>query len=211
MKKIIFMLAALVFCFQIAGISQTRVGISGGASFASMKGNVEGDSRRGIMAGLVLETPLGKTLAFRPSLSYVQKGQTRLATGLVDELYVALRYAELTLDFLANTKGVNGGFFIGAGPSIDFNLPSKIVSVTNDQKSITNIKFGKSSGNDMRGVDFGVNFTAGIRSKGGFLLSVNYNKGLRNLVIEGASGSIKNQYFGIQLGVFLNNVKSTKK
>ena len=210
MKKIIFMLAAFVLCFQIAAISQTRVGISGGVAVANMKGKVNGDSRSGVMTGLVLETPLGKSFTFRPTLSYVQKGQNQPSPGLVDKLYIALRYAEFNADFLYYIGGVKSSVFIGAGPSVDFNLPSKKVSETAGVKSVSTINFGKVLLKDMRGVDFGANFTAGWRSKSGLFISLNYNKGLRNLVIENDPGSLKNQYFGAQLGFFLNNGKAAK-
>ena len=171
-----------------------------------MKGKVDGTSRGGSKVSLLLETPIGKkSFSFRPSLSYVQKGQTQPVTGLVDKKYIALRYTELTSDFLYNKNGRKGGFYIGAGPSIAFNLPSKNVSVTGKVKTTSNVKFGTSAAAEMRGIDYGANFTAGWRTNGGFILSLNYNKGIRNLVVDGATGSLKNQYFGIQMGCFINN------
>ncbi len=201
------MLAAALFCFQIAGISQTRVGVTAGVAMSKMTGNVDGDSKGGFIAGIMLETPLCKSFGFRPTLSYVQKGisQTPPAGTLIDEFNIDLRYAEFNADFVYFLSGGKGGVFIGAGPSIAFNLPSKRVSITDDVKTTTTIKFGNTSGDDMRGTDFGANFTAGWRSKSGFILNLNYNKGLRNLVVEGGSGKLKNEYIGIQLGIFLNN------
>ena len=204
------MLAASVFCFQVVSHSQTKIGISAGVAAANMKGKVNGDGRAGVIAGLVLETPVGKAFSFRPALSYVQKGQQQTPTGLVNKLYVALRYAEFSTDILYYISGQKGGFFLGAGPSIAFNLPSKKVSVTDGVKSVKTIKFGKDVTDDMRGTDFGGDFTAGWRTNTGFFLSVNYNKGFRNLVVEGDPGSLKNSYFGVRLGVFLNNGKPVK-
>ncbi|MDZ4793757.1 MAG: porin family protein [Bacteroidota bacterium] len=208
MKRIIFMLAIAVFCLQVAGFSQnTRVGITAGASIARMTGKVDGDSKAGFMTGIVLETPIGKKFGFRPTLSYVQKGQTQpppMGT-LVDKVYMSLRYAEFNADFLYFLSGGKGGLFLGAGPSIAFNLPSKKVSITDGEKTNKTIKFGKTVTDDMRGTDFGANFTAGWRSASGFIVTLNYNKGLRNLVVEGDPGKLKNEYIGIQLGYFLNN------
>ncbi len=211
MKKIIFLLAASVLGFQVAGLSQTRVGITGGVAVASMHGTeAEGGSgRAGFMTGIVLETPIGKVFNFRPSVSYVQKGETlpHPPGTLIDKAVIALRYTEFNADFLyyiSGSKG-GGGFFIGAGPSIAFNLPSKKMTITDDVKTTSIVHFGKESGNDLRGTDWGANFTAGWRTNGGFLITANYNKGLRNLVTEGSTGDLKNSYFGIQLGVYLNN------
>ncbi len=210
MKRIIFLLAAFVFCFQIAGHSQNKIGVSGGISMANMKGRVDGDGKTGFITGLVLETPLGKTFTFRPTLSYVQKGQHQTPSGLADKYYIALRYAEFSADVLYYIGGEKGGFFLGAGPSIAFCLPSVTVSVTDDVKTTGSIKFGKTVADDLRGVDWGADFTSGWRTNGGFFISFNYNRGFRNLGAEGAPGSLKNSYFGVQLGCFLNNGKTAK-
>lgn len=209
MKKIIFLLATSVLGFQVAGISQTRVGITGGVAVADMHGSEAkgGSSRAGFMTGFVVETPIGKVINFRPSVSYVQKGKTlpHPQGTLVDKYYIALRYTEFNADFLYYVGGNKGGFFLGAGPSIAFNLPSKRVSITDDVRTNSIVQFGSDAGSDLRGTDWGANFTTGWRTNSGFLISANYNKGFRNLVPEGNTGELKNSYFGIQLGVFLNN------
>jgi|CXWL01.1.fsa_nt_gi hypothetical protein len=210
MKKIIFMLAASVFCFQIAGLSQTRVGLSAGVTSANMKGKVEGDRKGGLITSLVLDAPIGKSknFCFHPSLSYVQKGivEPHPDGTLIEKQYVALRYAELTTDFLYYIHGAKGGsFYIGAGPSVAFNIPSKKVSVTDGTKTARDINFGSTPENDFRGVDYGADFATGYRTKGGFFVSLNYNHGIRNLVTEGTAGHLRNNYIGVQLGVFLNN------
>jgi hypothetical protein len=210
MKKIIFLLATAVLGFQVAGISQTRIGIAAGVSIASMNGSEseDGSGRAGVIGTFMLETPMGKSFNFRPSVSYVQKGETlpHPPGTLVDNAYIALRYAEFKADFLYYINGASSaGFFMGAGPSIAFNLPSKRVTVTDDVKTTKTIIFGGEAPSEMRGTDFGVNFTAGWRTRGGFLLTANYNKGLRNLVIDGVDGDLKTSYFGIQLGWFINN------
>jgi len=229
MKKIFFILAISFVCFQTAGLSQTRIGITGGVSIADLRGagfyyggtltkwggDVEATGKAGLMTGLVLETRLYKSFAFRPTLSYVQKVHSKTPPGLADKYYVGLRYAEFNTDFLYYLEGYEkGGFFIGGGPSIAFDLPSKRVSVTDDVKTANVIKFGKEYSNDIKGFDYGANYTIGWRSKKGFLLTLNYNRGFRNLVPEGSPayadaannpGSIKSSYVGIQLGWFVNN------
>jgi hypothetical protein len=228
MKKVILLLTAFV-CFQLAVHSQTRIGITGGISVGSMEGagffyggtltkwggDVVASGKSGFITGLVLETPIWKSFAFRPTLSYVQKVTSQPPPGLADKLYIGLRYIEFNTDFLYYLEGnQKGGFFIGAGPSIAFDMPSKKVSVTDKVKTASVIKFGEEYGNDIKGFDYGANYTMGWRMKNGFLISLNYNRGHRNLVPAGSpaypqalenSGSIKNRYFGIQMGFFLNN------
>ncbi len=206
MKKIIFLLTVSVSCLQIIGLSQTRVGISGGMTAASMKGEGTGDGKGGLITSLVVDAPIGASkFTFHPSLSYVQKGQTEPHPPgtLIDKQFMALRYMELASTFLYNI-GEKGVFFLGAGPSIAFNLPSKRVSTIGETKTQTDILFGPTPENDLRGVDWGANFLSGYRTSGGFFLAVNYNLGIRNLATEGDPGTLKNNYVGIQLGVYLN-------
>jgi hypothetical protein len=167
---------------------------------------------------MVLETKVFSTVSFRPTLSYVQKATSQIPPGLASKYYIALRYAEFTTDFLYYIDGyAKGGFFIGGGPSVAFDLPSKRVSILDGKKTLNTIRFGKEFGNDIRGVDFGANYTLGWRAKNGFFFSINHNRGHRNLTPEGSPafapqsvdnpGYIKNSYFGFNLGVFLNNGK----
>lgn len=210
MKKIVLMLAIPMLCLVMAGKAQVRVGVAIGTTIAKMEGALTGDGRTGAMASMVLDAPLNKNFSFYPTLSYVQKGVTEPHPpgSLIDKQYVALRYAELSTNFIyhiGNEKG--SSFFLGLGPSIDFNLPSKRVSITGDTKVTTGISFGETAENDVKGVDYGVNVVLGWRTSPGFFFTVNYNKGLRDLSPIGRTMETKNKYLGVQLGWFLNNGK----
>ncbi|MBC7875009.1 MAG: hypothetical protein H7Y01_13485, partial [Ferruginibacter sp.] len=154
MKKIILLSTLFILWFQLAVFSQARVGLSGGVAIAKMEGKVEGDGRAGLLTSLVVDAPIAKSkFSFHPVLSYVQKGQTEPSPAgtLIDKQYVALRYMELSANFLYNI-GEKGSFFLGAGPSIDFNLPSKRVANIGELSTSTDILFGATPENDLRGV-----------------------------------------------------------
>lgn len=210
MKKIVFILAA--FVCSVAAYSQNRIGIAGGVSLANMDGNIEGSIKGGVYVGLVLDKPISTNFTFHPTLSYVQKGTSQEnPTLILKKRNYGLRYIEFTPNFLYNIHGDHGSFFLGAGPSIAFDLPSKKVEISTDKSvpdNTTIIHFGKTANYDMKGFDYGVNFATGYRLSGGFFLSANYNMSLRNLAVEGQSGHIKNHYFGIQLGYFFENGNS---
>jgi hypothetical protein len=214
MKKVVFMLAFSIVLFQLSAKSQARVGVAGGVSIAKMEGKITGDSRTGAMFNLLLDTDLGRNFSFFPTLGYVQKGVTEPSTqgDLIDKQYVALRYFELTTN-LAYHIGDPGGssFFIGAGPSIAVNLPSKRTSITDGLKSNTDILFGETAENDIKGFDYGVNVMMGWKAANGFLITGNWNKGIRDLSPIGTTVKSTNQYIGIQLGIFLNRGKTTDK
>jgi Outer membrane protein beta-barrel domain len=217
MKKIIFILFLLVVCVQFSAIAQkTRVGVTAGITTSNMRGTVdgkkiEGDSKTGFAAGFLVDAPINSHLSFQPSLLYVQKGLiTQKPLGLTqkDRKSTELRYTDLTLNVLYNTNGKSGNFFIGAGPYVSFNLPSKFLTKSpGDQQSETDITFGNTIAETYRGVDFGANGVMGYRLKGGFFVSANYSLGLRNLIPEGSlsTGDTKNSYIGLSLGWLVNN------
>ena len=217
MKKVLFLLAAFVFCLQINGFSQkSRVGFYTGYTNANMYGKIGGervkdDALSGITFGLILDAPISKShISFTPTLSYAQKGRVTFnensrASNLKE--WIALRYAELNANFVYNTNGAKGNWFIGGGPSISFDLPSKKVSKTDDLKTETNINFGQEANSDIRGIDYGANLITGFRMKGGFFVSLNYTVGIRNLVPvqDGNDNAIRNHSLGINLGFLINN------
>ena len=217
MKKIIFILSLLVLCMQFSAVAQkSRVGIFAGPVFSDMRGTVngkkvDGDTKPGFAAGFIVDAPINSHISFQPALSYVQKGiitQKPLGPTQKDKISTELRYTDLTLNFLYNTNGKGGNFFIGAGPYVGFNLPSKFLTRSpGDQQSETDITFGNTIAETYRGVDFGANALVGYRLKGGFFVSANYSLGLRSLIPEGSlsTGDTKNSYIGVSIGWLFNN------
>jgi Outer membrane protein beta-barrel domain len=217
MKKTIFILIVAVFCLQITGLSQkSRVGVTGGVSVAQMRGTVDGkdidaNSKTGLTFGLIVDAPIKNHFSFQPGLHYVQKGkvQDEVSGNIKQTVTTDLRYAELQLNFLYNTnyntENKEANFFVGAGPALSVNFPSKFVTEIGGTKTESDITFGNLS-EDFRGFDFGANFLAGLRFNGGFFVSVNYTLGLRNLVPGGSdTDKIKNSCFGIRVGLLVNN------
>ena len=200
------MLTTCVLIFQLAAISQVQVGVTGGVSIAKMEGRISGDGRAGLMGGMVLDASLGRGFSFYPVVAYVQKGvvEPHPPGTLIDKQYVALRYAEFSPNLVYHIGDrVGTSFYLGLGPYVAFNLPSKRTSVTDGLKSDADILFGPTPENDLRGVDYGANVVLGYRMKNGFLLTANWSKGIRNLTPDGLTGETKNQYIGLQLGIFL--------
>lgn len=215
MKKSLFILAVFIFCFYAEGISQktkARVGASGGITVASMNITIndnkeDNSSLLGFIFSMWVDKPITENIIFRPNVSYVQKGKKRDVTSgsITSEVSDELRYAEFCGNFVYNTSGASANFFIGAGPSVSFNLPSKRITNTGGTKTDADILFGKTDAEDYRGFDYGVNGLAGVSLPAGWFLAVNYNHGLRNLINGTKTGEIKNSYFGIQIGRFFPN------
>ncbi|MBL7745841.1 MAG: outer membrane beta-barrel protein [Chitinophagaceae bacterium] len=222
MKKILFLLAVAVFFLQASGFSQkTRVGITAGITTANMYGTVndktlKDDSKTGITAGLIVDAPIGKSrFSFQPGVHYTQKGRTLAETG-DDKSWLALRYADVHLNFLYNSKGKTT-FFVGLGPSVGLDLPSYRVTKTSNataanldpdpefSRSETKIKFGKDKLDDLKGLDYGFNMLGGFRTRKGYYFALNYTFGLRNIAANESGDDIKNGCFGFRIGYLFNN------
>jgi hypothetical protein len=217
MKKMFFILSLFVLCVQFSAFAQkSRVGFFAGPVFSDLRGTVnnikvEGDTKPGFAAGFIVDAPINSHFSFQPAISYVQKGtitQKPLGPTKKDRISTELRYTDLTLNVLYNTNADKGNFFIGAGPYVGFNLPSKFLTKSpGDLTSETDITFGNTIAETYRGIDFGANALMGYRLKGGFFVSANYSLGLRNLIPEGSlsTGDTKNTYIGLSIGWLVNN------
>jgi hypothetical protein len=231
MKKMIFIFTAFIFCLNIPALSQkTRVGVTGGIVAANLSRTIsgvdqDGEYRIGLVAGMQLEVPLGKKnkFSFQPDFHYIQKGaSTTPTTPIFNKVYTALRYAELSPNFVRNFKcgkEGKGAFYLGGGPYLSFPLQSKNVTHSPGSPSVlTDISFGNAVANDLRGVDYGGNVVMGYRLGNGIFVSANFIQGIRNLVPKdkldlpgGADDKIKNIAFAIRVGyLFKNTTKENK-
>jgi len=212
MKKALILIIAGVCLLQINGLSQkTQVGLTGGITFSNLNGQMGGqdlhnDGRAGMTLGMIVDAPIGKSgFNFQPGIHYVQKGAFTTKTATVKEA-VALRYAELILNFIHYSKGSSTRLYFGLGPAIAMNLPSKKVVITEDSRQETTITFGKDVGDSYLGLDYGVNALMGLRFKCGMIASVSYTLGLRNLLPEpSGDDALRNGYIGIRLGYIFKN------
>jgi hypothetical protein len=215
MKKTILLLVVVLLCLQYAALSQkTRVAVVGGVTISSMSGQLGGndnnyEKKPGFTLGLMIDAPVTDHISFFPGLHYVQKGtHQRPPVGtLITKSYISLRYVELNGNFIYHSNGSKGNFFIGAGPSLGFKVPSKKGTQIDDEKTESDVNFGNSIDKDIKGVDYGVNFLLGFRMSKGFMVTGNYNYGIRDLrpVDESGPDEIHNMYFGIQIGWLFNN------
>lgn len=216
MKKALLLLAVSVTCLQLTSFSQkTRAGFMGGVSLSSLSGELFGnennyETKIGATVGLMVDAPIGASrFSFAPGVHYVQKGTLQKPPDgtLITESYISLRFAELNANFIYRAPGTKGNFYVGAGPSLSFKLPSKKGTKIENDKTETDVNFGGTIDKDLKGMDYGANFVIGYRLSKGFFVHLNYNRGLRDLrpVPESAPEKVNSQYFGIQLGWLFAN------
>lgn len=222
MKKVLFLFITAACVFQINGYAQkSQVGISGGVSVSNIYGHLggldtRGDARAGFTTGLVVNAPIGKKgLHFQPAIYYTQKGKYTVKNEATREAH-ALRYADLMLN-VVNYFGKPGGtrLYMGVGPQLGMNLPSKVVKIEDGKRSeIRSINFGNTAANDYRGIDFGANALVGIHFKKGVAFAVNYNLGLRNLIpkeLQAGDDVLRNGCVGFRLTYYVSNTPKEKK
>jgi len=214
MKKVLFLFITAACLLQINVFAQkAQVGFSGGVSVSNIYGKMggldtRGDARAGFTTGLIVDAPISKTnISFQPGIHYVQKGTYTTKTEILKEAD-ALRYADLVLNFVHHIGNKNKTrLFLGLGPQLGFNLPSKKVKIEDGERSeVRSISFGKTVANDYRGIDYGANVLAGLRFKNGIFFAVNYTLGLRNLIpVPAGEDKLRNGSLGFRLGYFFKN------
>lgn len=192
MKKILMIVAVMALVATTAS-AQTTFGVKAGVNFASVTGDDgEGlDGRTSMVFGGFAKFQLTEKFAFRPELLYSMQGASgsEEEEGVNVDLTVKLDY--LNIPLMAKYY-VSEGFSLQAGPQIGFNLSAKEkyeamgIDVENDIE-------------DIKGVDFGLNFGAGYELENGLGFDARYNLGLSNIGDwEGADG--KNGVFQITVG-----------
>jgi hypothetical protein len=222
MKKVLLLFITAAYLLPISSYAQkAKVGLTGGVSVTNVYGNLNnmdtrGEARAGYTAGLVVDAPIGKSnFSFQPGIHYVQKGKFTLKNEAVREAD-ALRYADLILNFILHAGKRQGAHIIfGLGPQLGFNLPSKKISVEdNERRELRSITFGNTAANDYRGIDWGANGLVGVMINKCLGISVNYTFGIRNLVPEeriNGDDHLRNGATGIRVTYFFPNTSIEQK
>lgn len=173
MKKHIITATALFLtvCLQ----AQVRFGGKVGLNFAHISSNQSAISDYNkilpsFQAGLITDFSANEHFSFQPQVIIQGKG-TKIKYDSADTLY---RF--ITLDIPLNLLYKSEGFFIGGGPNLGFNLNADY----KQNGSVTDIGIG-SGASEFKRFDFGLHFMAGYQSEAGFLIGVNYLRGITNL------------------------------
>lgn len=153
------------------------------------------------------DAPVGSYFSIQPGISLQGKGGkfTDASSGLGFEAEQNTLWAEIPVNLVAKFPlgtGTGHKLFLGAGPYAAFALSGEN-KVTNGGSTVTNdIEFGDSTGDDLKGTDFGVNFLGGFEMGSGFTLSGQYGMGLTDLRPTGSGGNGKatNRVWGFSVG-----------
>jgi hypothetical protein len=173
MKK--YIITAVVLMLTGLLQAQVRFGLKGGLNFAHVSTNSPAiydfdKVMPTFQLGLITDISANEHFSFQPQAIIQGKG-TKIKYDSEDTLF---RF--ISLDIPLNLLYKSEGFFIGGGPNLGFNLNADYKQNGN----VTDIGIG-SGDSEFKRFDFGLHFMAGYESEAGFIIGVNYLRGITNL------------------------------
>jgi hypothetical protein len=174
---------------------------SGASANTAGNGKVSGSPLTGFALGFFADVPLRKSLSFRPSLIYAYEGYQPDVNG--ERINIHTAFLSAPLDIVYHTSVFSKRLYVGAGPYAAYALNG-----TYTLKGInTDMQFGNNyaAGDNLRRMDFGANFMAGILMDRNFILGATFNLGLNNIAPSGSAAAIRTRSFGLSVGYVFRN------
>lgn len=203
-----------VLISQFAASQQVLIGIHAGVCLASMhetylEERKHSKNKPGLIVGLAAEMPAFQNFKIQSEINLVQKGfeQNSSSPGYVVTDELSLNYIEIPFNLLYYHDFQKWQVFVGPGLSVAYAISGKGKSGINQEVAYT-LHFGNNvDEDDLRAFDFGANFFAGIQTKSGILVGINYNLGLNSLIPgDYKNGTLKNNYLGFRVGYMLGSL-----
>jgi len=187
MKKIILLISLVGV--GLASQAQVTFGFKAGFNGGLATQKVDLDSAENkspkmlpsFHVGGFVDLGLSESFSIQPGLQLNGRGARVEHEGHHDDFRI------YSLDVPVNFMYRNGGFFIGAGPSLGYGLSAKSHKHEEDEEEHegdheedeNKIKFGSKPG-ELKPINFGINATAGYELKNGLFVSASYLADLSN-------------------------------
>lgn len=218
MKK----LALLAVAFLVAGttvdaqtttssVGSTKWGLKAGVNLAKYSfGNDDGDNSSTDHATNFhvtgyLDLPVGGMFSVQPGLSLQGKG-AEFSDDDVTEVKDNTMWIELPVNLVGKIPiGATGtSIFLGAGPYASYGISGEreVTNKVTDTQTEADLEFGDESGDNLKALDFGVNFLGGVQLNNGFNIGAGYGLGLTDLRPSGSGGNgqINNRVISFSVG-----------
>ncbi len=206
MKKIILAAVALTFgastyaqMVTTKSTSGTRFGIRAGLSlpkyqYVNDNANTSTDTKTTTNFHVTgyADVPFSNYFSIQPGISLEGKGAKYYDNG-TDQVEDNVLAIEIPVNVLANLPAGQGHFYLGGGPYAGFNIAGQRKTTIGNTETKNDLNFGDSNGDDLKTVDFGVNFLAGYQLNSGFNLGAGYGLGFTNLVPTSTSNTNREQ------------------
>lgn len=173
---------AFVICmlFIVTGMqAQVKFGPTAGLNLSTMtakSGGISLDPKTivGFNVGIIAEFGFTDNLFLQPALLFTTKGSKY--TIFESEATITPSFIEIPVNVVYKFGSGSTKFFVNAGPYFAYGIGGKIKSGGESVK----ISFGSGESNDMKPLDFGLTFGAGVELNN-FIISAHYGLGLANL------------------------------
>ena len=212
MKKLVLAIVALGLSVGVFAQGQPMgFGIKAGVNFPKYNfsgdnASIETSTSTNFHVTGYLDAPLSSYLSVQPGVSLQGKGAKYAEGTLLGNDYEVTQntmWLEVPVNLVAKLPtGGTGNFFVGAGPYLGFGLSGKN-KVSGDDGSVeSDFKFGKDE--DLKGMDFGLNFIAGYQLNSGLMIHGGYGLGLTDLTPDGGGDAKQtNRVWTVGLGFAL--------
>lgn len=194
MKKIMLVAVALVFggatfaqTTTTTSTGTTRFGLKGGVNLPKYKyvnddQNTSDETKTTTNFNLTgyATIPVSNFFSVQPGISLQGKGAKYFDNGTT-EFEDNVLAIEIPVNLLANLPAGPGHFYLGAGPYAGFNVAGQRKVTNGNLTNENDLEFGDSNDDDLKALDFGVNFLAGYQLTSGLNFGAGYGLGLTNL------------------------------
>ncbi len=217
MKKITFTLMACTL-FSAAIYAQTpdiKIGAKAGVNFSNFSGG-EADTKMktGFHVGGLVEIFINEKFSIQPELLYSSQG-AKLKTQTMEIIEAANKLnakvdLKMTLDYInvpiMAKYYVAEGFSVQAGPQIGILVKAETVLKTTASINGINVPLPaeynetEDSKDDVKPIDFGLNFGVGYELPMGIFVDARYNLGLSKLPEDKNDDKSKNAVFQFSVG-----------
>lgn len=213
MKKV-FITAIAILGFMTTQAQEVRFGVKAGLNVANLTGDIEdAKSKVGFHLGGFAEIMLSDQFAFQPELLFSSQGskaetsESETISGVTytvkNEDTYKLNYINIPLmaKYFATDK-----LFLEAGPQIGFSIEESYESeytqtVTDTDGSTTSISDTEDGDlENIKSIDFGLNFGLGYEFTENIFAGARYNLGLNNLYDGDGDYDMKNSVFQVSIG-----------
>ncbi|CAM1354821.1 porin family protein [Tenacibaculum insulae] len=193
MKKVLLSIAMVAVGFTV-NAQEVTFGAKAGLNIANVSGdNVENnDARTSFHVGGVAEIEISDKFSIQPELLYSEQGFKVESEQMGFNVEETLKLSYLNIPVIAKYY-VAEGFSLEAGPQIGFLMSAKAKVEAAGQSAEEDVK------DDLKSIDFGLNFGAGYKLDNGLNFSARYNLGLSN-ISEDDDNEVKNGVFQISVG-----------
>ncbi|OAQ39613.1 hypothetical protein A5893_08460 [Pedobacter psychrophilus] len=193
MKKIFLVAAAMVFAGSTfaqtttSNSSRTTFGLKGGVNLPKYKyvnddANTSDETKTTTNFNLTgyADVPISTYFSVQPGISLQGKGAKYFENGNNEQEDNVLA-VEIPVNLVANLPAGPGKFYLGAGPYAGFNVAGQRKTTIGNLTTENDLIFGDSNSDNLKTVDFGVNFLAGYQLTSGLNFGAGYGLGLTNL------------------------------